>query len=93
MPKIPERLHEALESERGNLAKVEALLGCLALAIDYGDTDLSVAPDYGEVVKMACELIRGSVNRLDCLNLERLMPGRQKKAASKAAEETRPHPA
>ena len=91
VPKIPERLYQAIDRERYNLAKASALLACVALAIE---TDSGDAPDYGEVVKIADEMIRASIDRLDFVILKRAMQGgkdkaprgrRKKKATSKVA--------
>lgn len=92
VPKIPERLYQAIDRERYNLAKASALLACVALAIETADP--ADAPDYGEVVKIADEMIRASIDRLDFVILKRAMQGgkdkaprgrRKKKATSKVA--------
>ena len=68
---IPEGLYEAIEVERARLCRAEAMLSCMALALEYGEPGQASAPDYGEVVNMATELLRASINGLDSLNLER----------------------
>jgi hypothetical protein len=73
MNTMPERLHDAIENERCNLSRAEALLGCVADSIEYGDKDLTTTPDYTEVVKLARELVRASINKLDSLYLDGLL--------------------
>ena len=74
MNTMPERLHDAIENERcGNLSRAEALLGCLADSMEFGDKDLITTPDYTEVVKLARELVRASINKLDSLYLDQLL--------------------
>jgi hypothetical protein len=67
---VPERLHEAIETERGNLSKAESLLGCLAIAMEY-ETDTVKGPYYPDVAQLARELVKQSINGLDSLVLER----------------------
>jgi hypothetical protein len=73
MATIPEALQDAIEKERGNLTRAEALLGCLVTAIEYGEKDLKDAPDYGLVVKMAHELVHASIDKLDSVYLEQTL--------------------
>jgi hypothetical protein len=63
------KIKDKVENERDNLIRVEALLGSLALSLEYGSNDLARTPDYGEIVKMALELLHGSIGRLDSLHL------------------------
>jgi hypothetical protein len=67
---VPESLHEAIETERGNLAKAESLLGCLIIAMEYGDSE-SHEPYYPDVAEAALELVRRSINGLDSVTLQR----------------------
>jgi hypothetical protein len=70
---VPEGLHEAIELERGNLSKAEAVLGCLAIAMEY-ETDSVNGPYYPDVAQLARELVKQSINGLDSLVLQqRLM--------------------
>src|SRR6185312_14463880 len=32
---VPEGLHDAIETERGNLSKAESVLGCLVISMEY----------------------------------------------------------
>ena len=66
---VPEGLHEAIETERGNLSKAESLLGCLAIAMEY-ESDTVKGPYYPDVAELARELVRQSINGLDSIVLE-----------------------
>lgn len=66
---VPEGLHEAIETERGNLSKAESLLGCLAIAMEY-ETDTVKGPYYPDVAQLARELVKQSINGLDSVVLE-----------------------
>ena len=67
---IPEGLHEAIETERGNLSKAESMLGCLVISMEY-DTDSTDKPYYPDVAQLAREMVRRSINGLDSLTLQR----------------------
>jgi hypothetical protein len=62
-------LHEAIETERGNLAKAESVLGCLAISMEY-ENDSVNGPYYPDVAQLARELVRRSINGLDSLVLQ-----------------------
>lgn len=66
---VPEALHEAIESERSNLAKAESLLGCLMISLESG-TDNVTGPYYPDVAEIARNLVRQSINGLDSLTLQ-----------------------
>jgi hypothetical protein len=68
---LPESLHEAIEAERGNLAKAESVLGCLTIAMEYSDSDSTTEPYYPDVAQVARDLVRQSINALDSLTLQR----------------------
>jgi len=68
----PNLLRDAIESERGKLVKAESVLGCLTISMEY-ESDLRTGPHYPDVVQVACDLIRQSIDGLDSLNLERFM--------------------
>ncbi len=68
---MPGCLHEAIESERDNLAKAESLLGCLAISMEY-ESQSATAPYYPDVAQIAREMVRRSINGLDSLALERV---------------------
>ncbi len=67
---VPEALHEAIETERGNLAKAESLLGCLMISME-SETDGATGPYYPDVAEIARDLVRQSINGLDSLVLQR----------------------
>src|ERR1700678_438356 len=78
---IPAGLHEAIETERGNLSKAESVLGCLVISMEY-DTDSVDKPYYPDVAQLARELIRQSINSLDSLALQqRLLRNKIKESA------------
>jgi len=71
---VPEGVERAIEAERDNLSKAESLLGCLAIAMEHGaweHEDEVVPPYYPDIARMACNLVRQSINALDSLNLEK----------------------
>lgn len=66
---VPDGLHEAIETERGNLSKAESVLGCLVISMEY-ETDAPNKPYYPDVAQLARELVRQSINGLDSLVLQ-----------------------
>jgi hypothetical protein len=79
---VPEGLHEAIETERGNLAKAESVLGCLAISMEY-ESDSVNGPYYPDVAQLARELVRQSINGLDSLVLQqRLLRNKIKEHSS-----------
>ena len=66
---VPKGLHEAIETERGNLSKAESVLGCMAIAMEY-ETDSVNGPHYPDVAQIAQDLVRKSINGLDSLVLQ-----------------------
>jgi hypothetical protein len=66
---VPEGLHDAIETERGNLSKAESVLGCLAIAMEY-ESDSVNGPHYPDVAQLAREMVRQSINSLDSLVLQ-----------------------
>jgi hypothetical protein len=67
---VPEALHEAIENERSNLSRAEAVLGCLAISME-SQPDPVNGPYYPEVAQLARELVRQSINGLDSLALQK----------------------
>jgi hypothetical protein len=61
---VPERLQEAIAAERDNLSKVEALLSCMVVALEYQNDPLK-GPYYPAVAELARELVARTVNGLD----------------------------
>jgi hypothetical protein len=69
---VPEALYEAIENERSNLSRAEAVLGCLAISME-SQPDPVNGPYYPEVAQLARELVRQSINGLDSLALQKLL--------------------
>ena len=65
---VPERLHEAIETERDNLSKAESLLACMIVSMEYQNDPLT-GPYYPAVAQLARELVERSINGLDPLVL------------------------
>jgi hypothetical protein len=61
---VPERLHEAIAAERDNLSKVEALLACMVVSLEYQNDPLD-GPYYPAAAQLARELVARSINGLD----------------------------
>ena len=79
---VPEGLHEAIETERGNLSKAESVLGCLVTSMEY-ETEARNKPYYPDVAQLARELVRQSINGLDSLVLQqRLLRNKIKESIS-----------
>ena len=84
---VPEGLHEAIETERGNLSRAESVLGCLAISMEY-DADSAHRPYYPDVAQLARELVRQSINGLDSLTLQqRLLRNKIKESADRSLVE------
>ena len=62
------RVLNAVEIERGNLSRAVSLLGCLNIAMEYGEMNHK-GPYYPDVVELASEMVRKSINALDPINL------------------------
>ena len=63
-----DRLLKAIETERGNLSRADSLLGCLTIAMEYGETTHK-GPYYPDVAQIAHEMVRKSISALDPINL------------------------
>ncbi len=61
-------LLKAIETERDNLSRAESLLGCLRIAMEYGETTHK-GPYYPDVAQIAHEMVRKSISALDPINL------------------------
>jgi hypothetical protein len=66
---------KAIETERDNLSRAESLLGCLKIAMEYGESTHK-GPYYPDVAQIAHEMLRKSINALDPINLPK--PARDK---------------
>jgi hypothetical protein len=62
--RIPQAFSEALELERDNLAKAEAVLACVAVSLQH-DMDPLSGPNYPGAVQVARELVARSIDGLD----------------------------
>jgi hypothetical protein len=60
---VPEALHDAIETERDNLSKVESLLACMVVSMEYKNDPSG--PYYPAVAQIARELVERSINGLD----------------------------
>jgi hypothetical protein len=61
---VPDRLHEAIAAERDNLSKVEALLSCMVVSLEYQNDPLE-GPYHPAVAQLARELVARSIDGLD----------------------------
>jgi hypothetical protein len=68
-------LLKTIETERDNLSRAESLLGCLKIAMEYGESTHK-GPYYPDVAQIAHEMLRKSINALDPINLPK--PSRDK---------------
>jgi hypothetical protein len=67
---VPERLQEAIAAERDNLSKVEALLSCMVVSLEYQNDPLD-GPYHPAVAQLARELVARSIDGLDPIVLRR----------------------
>lgn len=67
------RLEAVIETERRNLSKAEAVLGCLAIAMEERPDQDENSPYYPDVAEVVLDMVRHSVNQLDSTNLARVM--------------------
>jgi hypothetical protein len=74
---IPPSLGEAIEDERGTLMKADAVLNCLALAMDYDDGANIARPYYAIIVELVRDLVSDSITRLEAVNLEAAVRARR----------------
>ena len=66
---VPEKLHEAIEIERDNLSKVESILACMVIAMEY-DAEPLTGPYFPTVAQTAREILARSINSLDSVILK-----------------------
>jgi hypothetical protein len=71
------RLLKAIETERGNLSRADSLLGCLIIAMEYGET-MHKGPYYPDVAQIAHEMVRKSISALDPILLPNPSRGKVK---------------
>jgi hypothetical protein len=68
-------LLKTIETERDNLSRAESLLGCLKIAMEYGESTHK-GPYYPDVAQIVHEMVRKSIRALDPINLPK--PSRNK---------------
>ena len=61
-------LLKTIETERDNLSRADSLLGCLIIAMEYGET-MHKGPYYPDVAQIAHEMVRKSISALDPIHL------------------------
>jgi hypothetical protein len=66
------RLERAIDAERRRLSKAQSVLGCLAAALDAGSAG-SEELDFGQVAELAGDLVNSSIERLDSVNLSKVL--------------------
>ena len=69
------KLLKTIETERDNLSRAESLLGCLTVAMEYGEITHK-GPYYPDVAQIASKMVRKSISALDPINLPK--PSRSK---------------
>jgi hypothetical protein len=62
------RLLEAVETERDRLSRAESLLGCLTVAMEYGEMPPK-EPYYPDVAEIVRKMVRKSISALDPIKL------------------------
>jgi hypothetical protein len=62
-------LESVLDTERRQLQIVDALLGCLAMALEYRAGPTADEPDFADAVHAIQSLLDGSIERLDNAHL------------------------
>lgn len=67
------RIKAIIEKERRNLAKAEAVLGCLAIVMEERPEQDDSSPYYPDVAEVVLDMVRHSIDRLDSVNLARAM--------------------
>jgi hypothetical protein len=80
-------LFKAIETERDNLSRADSLLGCLKIAMEYGET-MHMGPYYPDVAQIAHEMVRKSIGALDPINLPN--PSRDKIKEEFSAQDCAP---
>lgn len=58
-----------LDTERRQLQIVDALLGCLVIALEYRDRPTADEPDYADAARAIRRLLDHSIERLDAAHL------------------------
>jgi hypothetical protein len=66
---------KAIETERDNLSRAESLLGCLAIAMEYGEMSHK-GPYYPDLVQLAAKMLKKSINAMDPIHLPNPVRGK-----------------
>jgi hypothetical protein len=72
---------KAIETERDNLSRAESLLGCLQIAMEYGEMNHK-DPYYPDVAEIARQMVRKSISALDPIHLPSPSRGKVKEEFS-----------
>jgi hypothetical protein len=75
--KALERLYEVIDVQRENLARLDSLLGCLVIAMEYG-SEAERPPYFPDVAQMARELAQQSMRSLDPVAMPLRAPNKVK---------------
>ena len=70
---MPDRLERAIDVERRRLSKAQSVLGCLAVALDTPTAHTSDGLDFGQVAEVVRDLVNSSIERLDSVNLSKVL--------------------
>ncbi len=70
---MPNRLERAIDAERRRLSKAQSVLGCLAAALETAGRHSSDELDFGQVAEVARDLVNSSIERLDSVNLSKVL--------------------
>ena len=62
-------IRDAIEAERGRLMNAETILHCTVLAMNERDCDDPDGPYFQNIVDVARDLVRQSINGLDSVHL------------------------
>jgi hypothetical protein len=74
-------LLETIETQRDNLSRADSLLGCLEIAMEYGEITHK-GPYYPDVAQIARKMVRKSIGALDPINLPSLSRGKVREVFS-----------
>jgi hypothetical protein len=70
---MPTLLERAIDVERRRLSKAQSVLGCLAVALESPTPHGSDGQDFGQVAEVERELVNNSIERLDSVNLSKVV--------------------
>jgi hypothetical protein len=74
---VPKPLQDAIEAERDRLYEAETLLLCTVAAMENGDEERTDSPYFPVLIKMARNLVRTVLRRLDSVNLMKHAPAEE----------------